>query len=278
MRLSSTYRIVTAFTLLALPVLTGAKGNGCNVPVSIGGDGGGDGGGDDGGSGGSGGGDDAACPGFEPLATPEELALTPMEYPGAELLAREATNSFIAPLDVYERVKRDLAAIHALEPDVAGISGSRSTAGSVEIRWTEAGKAAVDAGTYPAWDCLNSYYGATAVRHFDVPPVSYVRFDANFDDEKLAMEYAKLPDVEFARTEGLGGDGSDACLSIDGEEYSYILDLASGDCQAGCTDHVYYGFTTTPDGAVTPLGRHANSDPAEPGWFTELEECRRRLQ
>ncbi|WP_437665317.1 hypothetical protein [Sorangium sp. So ce1182] len=271
MNTSSKHRIAMALALLALPVLTGARGNGCNDPVVIGGDGG---------SGaGSGGGDDSpACPGFERLATPEELALTPMDDPGAEVLAREATQSFIAPLDVYERVKRDLAAIHAMEPDLANISGAHRSLVELGISWTEAGKAAIDAGTYHAWDCLNEYYGATSFTNFDRTPVTFLQFAGNFDMEMLAREYAKLPEVESTDAAGLSGDGSTACLSIDGEEYRYILDLASGeDCIAGCSDHLYFGFSTTPDGTVTPLGSHASSDSAVPAWFTELEDCRSRL-
>ncbi|WP_437938443.1 hypothetical protein [Sorangium sp. So ce341] len=41
----SKYSIIMALTLLALPMLTGAKGNGCNDPVLIGGDDGGSAGG-----------------------------------------------------------------------------------------------------------------------------------------------------------------------------------------------------------------------------------------
>ncbi|XXX72571.1 hypothetical protein WMF30_33470 [Sorangium sp. So ce134] len=259
MQISSKHRIAMALALLALPVLTGAKGNGCNDPVVIGGDG-------------------PACPELERLATPEELALTPMDDRGAEVLAREATKSFIAPLDVYERVKRDLAAIHAMEPDTAGISGAHRSLVELGINWTEAGKAAIDAGTYRAWDCLNEYYGATLIRNFDQVPVTVLRFDGNFDLEMLAREYAKLPEVESTDVAAPSGGSSDACLSIDGEEYRYVLDLASGDdCIAGCSDHVYFGFSTTPDGTVTPLGTHASSDPAVPAWFTELEDCLSRL-
>ncbi|WP_437730554.1 hypothetical protein [Sorangium sp. So ce1335] len=257
-----------ALALIALPVLTGAKGDGCNDPVVIGGDGGG----------GSGGGDDSpACPELERLATPEELALTPMDDLGAEVLAREATRSFIAPLDVYERVKRDLAAIHAMEPDVAGISGAHRSQVELGINWTRAGDAAIDAGTYHAWDCLNAYYGVASVRNFDLP-VTILRFDGNFDVEMLAREYAKLPEVASTEVAGLSGDGSDACLSIDGEEYRYVLDLASGDdCIAGCSDHVYFGFSTTPDGTVTPIGRYVKGESEAPAWFTEIEDCSSRL-
>lgn len=270
MQISSKHRIVMALALLALPVLTGANGNGCNDPVVIGGDGG------------SGGGDDSpACPEFERLATPEELARTPMDDRGAELLAWEATKSFIAPLDVYERVKRDFAAIHATEPDLAHISGAHRSWVELGLTWTEAGKAAIDAGTYHAWDCLNEYYGATSFRSFDLVAVTFINFAGNFDMEMLAREYARLPDVESTDVSGLSGGSSDACLSIDGEEYRYILDLASGDdCIAGCPDHEYFGFSTTPDGTVTPLGRHVNSDPAVPAWFTwftEREDCRGKL-
>ena len=59
----------------------------------------------------------------------------------------------------------------------------------------------------------------------------------------------------------------------------YIFDRGSGDCLAGCSEHVYYGFRVDPSG-VTDLGSWDSQDAGTrtpPNWVTDRPECKKHL-
>lgn len=193
------------------------------------------------------------------------------------MLAIEATGELVAPEHVYQRIVSDLAQIRAQNDAVQSISAMEGwVPGELLMGFDDIGFAAVKDGTYTDWDCANAHYGFTGAnaKSFYV----LVSFDHRFNVPLLANEYAQLPHVEYAEPNGFAGDGNDVCVSIDKEKYSYVFDAGSGDCPAGCIQHVYWGYSTegTPV-QVTSLGTFSNAQGTPPAWFTALGDCTKWL-
>ncbi|WP_438011759.1 hypothetical protein WME89_25820 [Sorangium sp. So ce321] len=225
--------------------------------------------------------DAADCARYRPLAPPAALASTPRADEEAELLAIEATSELVAPERIYQRARRDLAAIRAAHPAVRDLRAAPDWSNSLLVRLNGGARESVRNNNAVA--CLNRVYNAKAMRPLvdDMPELVVIEFKGRYNIPVLAREYARQPGVSYAEPDSRVGDGDDVCLSIAGDRYHYIFDEGAGDCPAGCTSHTYWGFSTTPDGTIQPLGmfspdRGPGSE-SRPGWFADLDECRQWL-
>ncbi len=189
----------------------------------------------------------------------------------AELLAVEATGALVAPASVYERIGSDLKAIRAGYPEAAGGATPSWVPNHLIVGMDEYGLAAVKAGSYTDWKCPNELYG---VKSIDVHTFSVIlELNAHLFIPLLQGEYASLPHVTYAEPNGfINTFGSDLCAAIDSATYSYIFNVGSGDCQAGCINRSYWGFSTDANGTVTVLGSWSTPDPPPP-WFMALAKC-----
>jgi hypothetical protein len=218
----------------------------------------------------------ADCP--PALASEAELASTPRANANLELLALKLSpGKVVADEATYQRVVRDVAAIRAKDPSLAKISffahDDGQTIGLVVPVETAA---QMEAGTYHAWDCLNATYSAmlpVEVIRIGSSATAFVYFELRglYATKLLAAEYAKLPGITSAEGATFGGDGPTICATAGPSTWHYVFDDASGDCPAGCIDHVLRHFATEPAGAVTELGRWSTQDGSpRPSWATEL--------
>ncbi len=203
---------------------------------------------------------------------------TPKSNAEAEQLSIEATGALVAPQDVYNRVDTELKAIRAAYPPAANIGAMPSwVLQKLSIGFDATGWNAVKAGTYTAWDALNKTYGVTEIdtSSLDLIGAAVLTFAGRYNIPLLSGEYAKLPDVRYASPDGILGDGNDVCLSIDGGNHFFIFDAGSGDCPAGCIQHIYWGYRVTLDGSITELGTwDSSSGNAQPAWLAGLPACR----
>jgi hypothetical protein len=201
---------------------------------------------------------------------------TPMSNAETEQLSIEATGALIAPQTVYDRVDTELNSIRASYPPTVNITAMPSwSLQSLIIGFDAAGWNAVKAGTYRAWDVLNRTYGVTAIDTNFIGGFALLTFAGRYNAPLLADEYAKLPDVLFAESDNIFGDGNDVCLSIDGENHYFIFDSGSGDCPSGCIQHSYWGYEVAADGGITELGTwDSSSGNARPAWLVDLPACR----
>jgi hypothetical protein len=230
---------------------------------------GGDGSGDDGGSSGDDGGTSSGgpCDDYEGLAPPDVIALTPRENTEAEQLAIEGSGELVAPEAVYERVVDDLASIRQDFPEVASISAMPSWhMSSFILSLDEEAQALYAADDYHEWDCPNELYVLTAIEDFGLDYLLLRFGEKRYGIPLLMEEYLALEHVTYTEPNGFGGDGPDVCLSIDGDTHVYIFDDASGDCPAGCIDHLYRGFSVDASGQITPLGEEQNPASPPPWW------------
>lgn len=215
------------------------------------------------------------CSDYVGRATPEETALTPQPNAEAELLAIEASGEIVAPLALHDRAVAELAAIRADAPGLADIEAWPNWSPSaIVVSLDEEGAAEYDAGTYHGWDCPNALYHVTAIEPGGLFGSTTLRFAGLYDVQQVIEDYLVVEHVVHAEIDVAGGDTSDVCLSIEGDLHTYIFDDARGDCPAGCTEHLYTGFTVALDGTITALG---SFDPAlpmpAPAWFEDAASC-----
>jgi hypothetical protein len=215
------------------------------------------------------------CP--TPLGTAEELALTPRQDEGLELLALSLEpGNITASQATYDRVTADVAAIRALAPELAEIGyGAASDSQSVILHFTDVGAQALAAGEYSAWQCLNDFYRVSDTQTFDLSGDTWaiLVFDGVYDIALLAELYARLPGVVSAEVNATAGDGPTLCAARDGDRYEYVVDDAGGDCPSGCTEHDAHHFESDAAGQVAAL-EVWNSEDGQPApeWFVDL--CR----
>jgi hypothetical protein len=124
-----------------------------------------------------------------------ELAATPRGDLNAETLALILGGGLTAPQGLYARVAGDLAAIHLLRPDLDLTFPPPFDPQTLFVNFSLDTATAVEAGTYHAWDCLNSWYKASRVDG-PYPGGTYVlHFDSVLDLRQVVTDYQALPGV-----------------------------------------------------------------------------------
>jgi hypothetical protein len=201
------------------------------------------------------------CAGYVGRGTAREIAATPRADVNLEMLALSMTSGLTASQLVYERVVRDVGAIRSAYPAVASIGYFPvHDHQSVIVGFDPPTAADVAEGNYTAWDCANTWYGLQSLNVR--ASLTQVNLKGIYATPQLATEYGGLPGVRSAEPNYFGGDGPTICGTIDGDTYHYVFDEASGDCPAGCIDHVYSYFTTDAAGSITIRDTWDNSSGA----------------
>lgn len=197
----------------------------------------------------------------------------------AETLVINTTNALSAASDVYSRVASDLPRIRTQFPVVSGIK-VRQRNWDMLIGMETPGMTQVEAGTYSAWNCPNGHFGMSDFSAESAFTGGYhitVRFGGRrLNTELVAEEYKGLPYVEYAQSNLVVGDGDTVCLSIAGATYHYVFRRGLGDCPAGCTQTILWGFSTV--SATSPIVERGTWDSENGPLPAELEhlKCSRR--
>jgi hypothetical protein len=216
------------------------------------------------------------CPGV--VGSADEVALTPRGEPNLEqlalMLAPEAVTTDTAS---YERVVADVAAIRALQPELADIAyRGRHDGKTIVLGLSDRGAQSFAAGKYSAWDCLNDFYGLVGTESYEVARSStFVSLELKgiYNLEVLASLYGQLPEVESAEPSYGLGAGPTLCVQRDGGRYEYVVDRASGDCESGCIEHEAYLFASDSVGQVGAVDSWNSSDTSpRPSWLNAI--CR----
>jgi len=169
---------------------------------------------------------------------------------------------------------RDVSVIRKMRPDLEGIGFYPGFGQAVIVYATESALAAMAAGRYEAWACLNSRFNVTSMtfetNFMGAPDRVRLEFEGVYDDPLLAERYAELPSVTRASAGAVIGDGSTLCVTAGDPNWHYVVDQGSGDCPLGCIDHDYSYFVTTAEGAVTASGSWTTgSGHPIPSWVTD---------
>jgi len=209
------------------------------------------------------------CPGSRWLASPAQVAATPRPDELAELLALEAGTGLTAGQNVYERISADLGAILAMDaslPDAYSI-GDADPQGLILLVEAET-RAAIEAGTYEAWDCLNAYYGMSDFHVSAYTSGVSLRFEGRYDTGLLVPEYGGLPGVFHVEQESyvIGGSGpSSIRLEIEAGAHHYLF-LDTRDSFGPGSGLVYSYYLTVRAGEPI-LGGRWNGVGPEPDWL-----------
>lgn len=199
-----------------------------------------------------------ACPVGIPSAP--EIASTPRANTNLELLALKFSTNIVAEQAIYDRLVRDVGAIDAVVATVAGIAYFPPYDGRALLLSIDAEAfSEMQQKRYTDWDCLNQAY---VTKRIDFSPATVPGFSpfvtltlkGIYELTQVAAQYAALRGIKSAGPNTGGGDGPTICVKREGDLWHYVFDQASGDCLAGCIDHVFTHFTTNAAGAVTPLG------------------------
>lgn len=223
------------------------------------------------GSAGDGAGGSDGCASDVPSAA--ALMSTPREDTNIELLALKFSERVVAEQDVYDRLVRDLSAIRAQDPSVASINYFAPNDGkSLLLRVDVPTGAAIADGSYHSWDCLNDAYGASSINQLSIGGTGFVALTLRgiYRIDLVSKQYATLRGIESAGPAVGGGDGPTICLTRTNDVWHYVFDDASGDCLAGCTEHLYKHFSTDQAGAVVDLGQPS---PDELIQFATRDAC-----
>jgi hypothetical protein len=205
------------------------------------------------------------------LGTAAEIAATPREDEEAELIALFLGGGLTAPQPLYERVRDDLAALRAAAPELADVPFiPRHDARTLLLTVDEATAAAMEAGTYTAWSCLNDWYAASRTQIFSFP-VALVEFAGILDTERIAAEYALLPGVEAVEVNVVARalPSTDyLCALVQGNEIHYFAETGDDG------ERSFLHFISEPGQAPQPAGSWNPALPeAEPSWFPLFEQC-----
>lgn len=214
------------------------------------------------------------CGGIPLLGTPEEIAATPRDDVNLELLSIEMSGGLTADQETYDRVTWDIEQIRGLSPETSDIHYNGSLDGyQLFLALDEATAAAIDAGTYSAWDCLNDYYGLESATRtsYSFGEFATLRLEGIYSTSLLEPLYEQLPGVEYA--DGLGPGfhrGRSICGVVDSSSthHYFIVVDAFGDCPSGCIYEDVRYFTSPGAGAPPHLrGRWANFEEGpRPPW------------
>jgi hypothetical protein len=218
----------------------------------------------------------SSCPAG--LPGPVLITVTPRADTNLELLALHLAGGIVADQFVYDRLVRDVGAIRSQDARVAGIQYfARGDGKSIGLSPDASTYAAMRAGSYHAWDCLNQTYLVTNTQFIEYPnlpsvgPNVLLTLKGIYNIPTLVTQYATLPGVKAFDGGPGGGDGPTICVTRESDAWHYVFDRAGGDCPAGCTEHTYYHFSTNAGGAVTSLGEIPVTEDSP---YTSYAACR----
>lgn len=198
--------------------------------------------------------------------------------PWLELLIIEATGSFMASDDEYQRAEQDFRFFGELRDAGVRLGAIPDYDTGLSVTFQGPGASQVATGTYTAWDCLNRSYGAATPRVSSFGGTTYVFIDFRpLNTRTLSREYARLPHVLFAEPNGIFighscGSANDLCVSPSAfGTWTWLAKSEGDDCS-----QAYYRITTQPDGGrvVDQWDAGAGSPTA---WFEQSPQCAMNL-
>ncbi len=203
------------------------------------------------------------------MGTYAEVHATPRPDERAEMGALELGGGLTARPEDYQRVRSDLAVIETKVPQLAGafnhnFENAYELALILEVPYAYL----VRQGIYHDWDCLNSWYGATA-RGYYHSGYAYVSvyFEGRFDLARLIDEYGELPGVISS---GLPGHqyppelppSLQFCAKPQGDTFRYFYSDLQG---------VAWYFTSTPGSPPVLEGTYTGGP--FPDWWDDFYSC-----
>lgn len=217
------------------------------------------------------------CARYAGQASRAEIVQTPRQFPDLERLAIKMGGTFTANPAIYARVVTNVTRIRSSYPQLNYPYFGENDGKSIYLNVDAATFERMKAGGYREWNCLNDLYRLVKADYRDYVAERYVflEFKGIYNADLLAQEYSRLPGVKNVGTNRWVGGAPDICGTIDGAEYHYVFDLASGDCPAGCINHRYFYFVNSPSEAPRFVGEWLPQTGSPPDWMRRYGRCYR---
>lgn len=211
----------------------------------------------------------------------------PLPDEEAENLAWLISGKTWAPLDLYERIRTDLATIRAEWTDSVYVqypSGNRVYVvdacrhraypgpGVMYIHAESETSARIHAGEYSEWDSLNAFYMADVTFPYGL---IYVRSTDRVNPYRMMAAYERLPGIRNVNPGGgfLGDPPNLYAYAFDWG-IGYLLSFGWGDCPAGCFGYYFFYFRSTKDGIEYVGTAEGNwRRPPQVDWWSEAAAC-----
>ena len=196
------------------------------------------------------------------IGTPGQIASTPRSYPGLELVALKLDGEpLVASQATYDRVVADVTAVGATSNLAPLTPPPGSMGGKTVILTVDSDTyASMQEGAYTAWDCLNNYYGMTAILYqtFTNANTAVVVLKGTYNTDLIAPLYQTLPGVTAVPVSGRTTRNYDSvsymCAAQTNGVIQYGFMFGEGDCASGCIGIEYDCYESTAAGVVKRVG------------------------
>lgn len=183
--------------------------------------------------------------------TPVDISVTPLDNEEAELAALHLSGELVAPVGLYNKVKQELELIRSSWKDsIIFVNLEFVPFYKASALLMAADTIVFDsmlAGTYIAWDSLNSYYRLKQFKEiftFNDKVYFQLNFTGRLNSFVLNRAYKDLPDLL-----GVGwitnrtGDYPLLVPFKTGNRIKYFFRHGYGDCPSGCLNSDVFYFT-----------------------------------
>ena len=203
---------------------------------------------------------------------------TPKANEEAELIALCLSGQMVAPQDLYEQVRRDLASIRATFGDTLEATRLISfwppwQPGELGIGVDDTTAQQILSGEYHAWDALNEKYELTSMntRHLSGIGAVFLTFRGRLHPCRLGELYERLPGVEITTPNHIPGDWSKVCARQTLTGMSYLFHHGWGSCPSGCIYSEYWYFRVDDNWPMFVGHWVPHEDPNVPEWWEEAK-------
>ncbi len=166
-----------------------------------------------------------------------------LENREAEMLAMTLANSRRAPLDIYQRIQSDLAAIRIAYPQLVTVIDDPDYATNQLLVGLQSGQ------PLDEYYALNDYYLVQSEE--DHTFFRLLEFCDNINALVVAEDYAALDAIAYAEPNWLIGIDDFITVEAAGDIYTYDIDDGFWDCFDGCDCHRVYQFEVDGNALVT---------------------------
>lgn len=212
---------------------------------------------------------------------PPHYVATPMPDEAAELVALYLSGEVLAPLQLYERVHKELEQLrdeYPQEEAAKQISYFDEAIGAsvIDCQVDSQTFTAITQGEFTAWDSLNALYHLQSFTPYHHPGMSYylfLQFEGRRHPKRLAEAYRLLPG--FLGTWMAGGAIGFGCIPsffprMSGNTITY---LATNYPWGGDCGYYQFWYYASSGGGVGFFGFWERNDHGEPPhWWSEAEK------
>ena len=195
-----------------------------------------------------------SCDDRSPVSSILDLNTTPMENEEAELAAMWLSGELVAPVKLYEQIRDELFLIRSTWQDSVTETGIVFVpflrASYLSMGFSSATYDSILAGTYHAWDSLNSYYRMEDMSFIEMLTHVSMIFEGRLNPILLAEAYSGLPGSRYIQAGGFVGDMPLLWIYNARGKLKYFFRNAWGDCPAGCIYSTFNYFEVVDDSAI----------------------------